>query len=160
VLRRPPPASDREAFLRLSRQRQEDTRPERLVRRLLAGLGHRFRLHNRDLPGSPDCANRTRRWVVFVHGCYWHHHPGCPRATVPKRNRAWWKEKFRDNRRRDARVAAALATDGYRVVTIWECECEDVVTLQKRLRHELPRPPARGRRSVDEKRARRPRRHA
>jgi DNA mismatch endonuclease (patch repair protein) len=106
----------------MRRQRQKDTQPEILVRRALHRLGHRFRVQNRDLPGSPDAANRKRRWAVFVHGCYWHAHEGCPRHTIPKRNRAFWLEKFRANRARDERAAAELREQGYRVFTIWECE--------------------------------------
>lgn len=137
---RPPPASDAETFRRLSRQRQKHTAPEVAVRRALFRLGHRFRIENRDLPGSPDAANRSRRWAVFVHGCFWHAHRGCSRATMPKRNRAWWEDKFHDNRARDRRVAAALRRDGYRVVIVWECETRDERTLEKRLRAALSRP--------------------
>ena len=121
----------------MSRQRQRDTRAEVLVRSLLHRLGHRFRASNRDLPGSPDAANRSRRWAVFVHGCYWHAHEGCPRHTVPRRNREFWEEKFAQNRARDARVAEQLRERGYTVVTIWECEVDAIPTLERRLRREL-----------------------
>ena len=122
----------------MERQRQADTAPELLVRRLLHRLGHRFRIGNRDLPGSPDAANRTRRWAVFVHGCYWHQHPECPRATVPKRNREFWEEKFRANRERDEQVTAELEIRGFTVLTVWECETEDSGALAERLSGELP----------------------
>jgi DNA mismatch endonuclease, patch repair protein len=122
----------------MQRQRQKDTRAEVLVRSLLHRLGYRFRVKNRDLPGSPDAANRSRRWALFVHGCYWHQHPGCPRATVPKRNREFWQGKFADNRDRDQRVAAQLEERGYTVVTVWECETEEPERLGERLRAELP----------------------
>jgi len=121
------------------RQKRSDTGPERIVRRILSVLGHRFRLANRDLPGSPDLANRSRKWAIFVHGCYWHQHRGCPRATIPKRNRDWWKAKFRDNRRRDERKTKALEAVGYTVVTVWECETQSTLALGRRLRRELPR---------------------
>lgn len=121
------------------RQKRSDTGPERVVRRILSALGHRFRLANRDLPGSPDLANRSRKWAIFVHGCYWHQHRGCPRATIPKRNRDWWKAKFRDNRRRDERKTKALEEEGYTVVTVWECETQSTLELGRRLRRELPR---------------------
>lgn len=121
------------------RQKRSDTAPERVVRRILSDLGHRFRLANRDLPGSPDLANRSRKWAIFVHGCYWHQHRGCPRATIPKRNRDWWKAKFRDNRRRDERKTRALEEEGYLVLTVWECETESAPELGRRLRRELPR---------------------
>ena len=133
-----PPPSDEAAFLRMSRQRQKDTQAEVLVRSLLHRLGHRFRAGNRDLPGSPDAANRSRRWAVFVHGCYWHAHEGCPRHTVPRRNREFWEEKFRANRARDARVVDELRERGFVVVTVWECELDQVDALERRLRRELP----------------------
>jgi DNA mismatch endonuclease, patch repair protein len=132
-----PPASDAETLRRMQRQRQKDTHAEVLVRSLLHRLGYRFRTKNRDLPGSPDAANRSRRWALFVHGCYWHQHPGCPRATLPKRNREFWEGKFADNRARDQRVAGELEADGYTVVTVWECETEESGRLEERLRREL-----------------------
>src|SRR5688500_11011359 len=113
VARGTPPSSDAAAFLRMSRQRQKDTHAEIVVRRLLHRLGHRFRTNNRDLPGSPDVANRARRWAVFVHGCYWHAHEGCPHHTLPRRNREFWLEKFAANRARDARVTRELLALGY-----------------------------------------------
>ncbi|MDA8021151.1 MAG: very short patch repair endonuclease [Thermoanaerobaculia bacterium] len=136
--KRGPAASDRETFLRMSRQRQKDTRPEILTRRILHRLGHRFRIANRDLPGSPDIANRHRRWAVFVHGCYWHRHEGCPRATTPKRNREFWMEKFEANQARDRRVADKLRNRGFTVLTVWECETRDLEALEERLGRELP----------------------
>jgi DNA mismatch endonuclease (patch repair protein) len=121
--------------------RQHGTSAEELVRALLAKLGHAFRTKNRDLPGSPDVANRTRRWAVFVHGCFWHSHAGCPRATVPKRNRAFWEEKFEQNRARDARMIAALRKLGYLVVILWECEIETRASVvERRLARRLPQP--------------------
>jgi len=88
-------------------------------------------VHNRDLPGSPDIANRARKWAVFVHGCFWHRHVGCKRTTTPTRNRSFWIEKFRANIARDARVQAVLRSEGYRVIVVWECETEDVIHLRK-----------------------------
>jgi DNA mismatch endonuclease, patch repair protein len=85
-------------------------------------MGHRFRVHNRGLPGSPDIANRSRKWVVFVHGCFWHRHAGCSRATTPRRNRDFWLAKFDANLARDERSVKALRLRGWKVVTIWECE--------------------------------------
>lgn len=111
--------------LRLSRQRQRDTGTEVLVRRLLHRLGFRFRVGGRGLPGRPDVANVSRGWAVLVHGCYWHHHAGCRRATVPTRNRAFWRAKFEANRARDRRVLRELRALGIRPVVVWECEIED-----------------------------------
>jgi DNA mismatch endonuclease Vsr len=119
---------------RLARIRQKDTAAEQAVRRVLRELGLRYRVRNRDLPGAPDAANRARRWVVFVHGCFWHSHAGCYRATVPKRNRDFWLTKFADNRARDLRVLRALRRRGYRALVVWECELDDVEKLARRLR--------------------------
>lgn len=132
-----PPASSADALRRMQMQRQRDTEPEILVRRLLHGLGHRFRVTNRDLPGSPDIANRAKKWAVFVNGCYWHAHEGCARHTIPKRNREFWLEKFEANRARDRRAVAQLEELGYKVVTVWECETEALGCLEGRLRCEL-----------------------
>lgn len=118
---------------RLARFGHETSGPERLVRRFLASLGLRFRVCNRDLPGSPDVANRSRKWAVFVHGCFWHHHPRCRRAAVPSRNRAFWLAKFRRNRARDHRVVSQLQADGFTVGVAWECEVNRVGVLQRRL---------------------------
>lgn len=103
------------------------------MRRVATALGLRYRTHNRDLPGAPDLANRARRWAIFVHGCYWHAHEGCARATVPKRNHHFWLAKFAANRERDARAVAALEARGYRVVTLWECELADATDVRRRL---------------------------
>jgi len=122
---------------RLARIRQRDTTPELAVRLAARSLGHHFRIHNRDLPGSPDVANRTRRWAIFVHGCFWHRHDGCPRTTTPKRNRAFWVEKFEANQARDRRARAALRRLGYRTVVVWECESERPARLRSKLERGL-----------------------
>jgi DNA mismatch endonuclease (patch repair protein) len=101
--------------------RQRGTAPELVVRSALRQLGHRYRLGNRDLPGSPDIANRRQRWVVFVHGCFWHRH-GCKATTTPTRNPEFWQAKFARNVARDRRVIEDLTARGYRVVVIWECQ--------------------------------------
>ena len=118
---------------RLARFGHETSRPEYLVRSVLSSAGLRFRTTNRDLPGSPDVANRSKKWAVFVHGCYWHHHAGCRRATVPTRNRAFWLAKFRDNRRRDRRVVSELEARGFTVAVVWECEMAKPRVLSQRL---------------------------
>lgn len=110
---------------RLAKIPQKNTGIERTVRSILNSWGLRFRLNNRDLPGSPDLANRTKQWAVFVNGCYWHHHENCRRATTPKTNRSFWLQKFRDNRARDSRVTRELGDMGYTCCTIWECEVKD-----------------------------------
>ena len=119
-------------------QKRRDTKPELVVRRLLFALGHRYRIASSTLPGAPDVSNRARGWAVFVHGCYWHHHPGCPRATIPKKNRAWWKAKFGRNQERDQRKINDLEALGLHVLVVWECETKDELTLRRRLRSDLP----------------------
>lgn len=114
--------TDTDTSARLARIPQRDTGPELAVRQVAHALGHRFRVRNHDLPGSPDLANRRRRWAIFVHGCFWHAHAGCARATLPKRNRKFWEAKLAGNRARDQRAVEALERDGWRVVTVWECE--------------------------------------
>ena len=123
---RPKPLEiDPESSARLAKIPQRDTSIELVVRRYLHRQGLRFRLSNRDLPGSPDIANRTHRWAVFVHGCFWHHHQGCKRATIPKRNRGFWVEKFRVNRIRDQRAVRELEDRGFNCVVLWECEIRE-----------------------------------
>lgn len=104
---------------------------------MLRGLGKGYTIRNRDLPGSPDIANRKRGWAIFVHGCFWHQHPGCRKATIPKQNAEFWAEKFAQNRLRDARQVAALAALGFSVIVVWECECRDRPALAARLESEL-----------------------
>jgi len=138
-----PAASSTDALRRMRTQRRGGTRPEQQIRRILTQLGYRYRLQNRRLPGSPDVANQRHRWAIFVHGCFWHAHPGCPRATLPKANRSWWEDKFRQNFERDARKQAELHALGYRVLVVWECElgCARSVadTLRRFLGGEIPR---------------------
>jgi DNA mismatch endonuclease Vsr len=111
-----------ETSARMRRIRQKDTKIEAAVALGLRDLGLHYRKNVRNLPGSPDFANKSKRWAVFVHGCFWHHHTGCHKATVPKSNRRFWLNKFRDNMRRDARCVRLLRREGYRVVVIWECQ--------------------------------------
>lgn len=110
---------------RLGRIRQSGTAAEESVRALLRELGVRTGRPRHRLPGSPDFVNLSAGWCIFVHGCFWHSHQGCKRATVPKRNRAFWMRKFADNRRRDARVVRALRSLGLRSLVLWECQCEE-----------------------------------
>jgi DNA mismatch endonuclease (patch repair protein) len=124
---------DDETSARMGRVRQRGTRPELIVRQLIHGLGHRYRVKNRDLPGSPDIANRSQGWAVFVHGCYWHRHPGCSKSTTPRRNRAFWKDKFRVNVERDRRALRQLRRMGYRTKVVWECQCSREQELGRRL---------------------------
>ena len=122
---------------RLGQVRQSSTKPELVVRSLVYKLGHRYRVRNRDLPGSPDLANRARAWAIFVHGCFWPSHEGCPKATVPKRNREFWLAKFKRNRERDLEVTAELLALGFKVLTVWECETREPPALKRRLNRAL-----------------------
>lgn len=117
--------TDAKTSRRLGRIPQRDTSIEREVRKQLHALGLRFRISNRDIAGSPDIANRRRKWAIFVHGCYWHHHDGCRRATIPKRNKDFWETKFKENRARDARAITELENSGFQCLVIWECEVKD-----------------------------------
>lgn len=111
---------------RMGRIRQKDTKIEALVGKVLRDAGLHYRKNVRRLPGSPDFANRSKRWAIFVNGCFWHHHTGCRKATVPKTNREFWLSKFMANRSRDARAIARLRADGYDVVLVWECEVDRI----------------------------------
>jgi DNA mismatch endonuclease (patch repair protein) len=105
--------------------RGRNTRPEVVVRSWLHQAGLRFRLHPNDLPGRPDLVLPRHNAAIFVHGCFWHRHPGCRFATTPASNKAFWRNKFRANVERDARQATALRQLGWRVFTIWECELDE-----------------------------------
>lgn len=116
----------------------KDTGPELVVRRLAHRLGYRFRLHRKDLPGTPDVVFPSRKSVMFVHGCFWHGHK-CPRGKAPSSNVAFWRRKIEKNRRRDARCEKQLRTDGWKVLTLWECETKNEGKLGKKLSRFLER---------------------
>lgn len=101
--------------------RGKDTKPEVRVRQYLHGQGFRYSLHRRDLPGRPDLVLPKYHAVVFVHGCFWHAHPGCRYATTPSTRRDFWTTKLAANRERDARAVRELTVQGWRVVVVWEC---------------------------------------
>ncbi len=117
----------------MARVRQRGTAAEVVVATSLRSLGAHYRVNVRGLPGSPDFANRKRKWAVFVHGCFWHHHVGCNRATIPKSNKKFWREKFAANGRRDRRAVLDLRRFGYRVAVIWECETSDDDLVRRKL---------------------------
>lgn len=103
------------------------------VRRAAYKLGLRFRLHRADLPGKPDLVFPKYRVALFVHGCFWHRHPGCAKATTPKSRTQYWEEKFIANRKRDVDTAETLRKDGWKVVIVWECETRDLPSLYGRI---------------------------
>jgi DNA mismatch endonuclease (patch repair protein) len=117
----------------MGRVRQAKTAPEEAVAAWLRGRGVRYRRNVRTLPGRPDFANQRAGFAIFVHGCYWHRHPGCDRATTPTRNRAFWLEKFSANVARDAARIAELERAGFRAITVWECETDNATTLDEKL---------------------------
>ncbi|MDE2982790.1 MAG: DNA mismatch endonuclease Vsr [Gemmatimonadota bacterium] len=117
----------------MARIRGRDTKPEMIVRRIAHGLGFRFRLYRKDLPGSPDLVFPKHRSVIMVHGCFWHRHPGCKYATSPKTRARFWEEKFEGNVVRDRRNEAALRELGWRVMVIWECETGDHGAVAERI---------------------------
>lgn len=108
-----------------------NTRPEIRVRKALHALGYRFRIHRKDLPGKPDIVLPKHNLVLFVHGCFWHQHPGCYLASKPKTREEFWKAKFEANRLRDKRNQLALEEMGWRVEVIWECQTLDPGGLDK-----------------------------
>lgn len=106
----------------MSRIRARNTGPELRLRSLLHREGFRFRLHAKRLPGSPDIVLPKYRTVIFIHGCFWHRHPGCRNATMPSTRQEFWREKLDGNVSRDLRNQGALEAAGWTVLTIWECE--------------------------------------
>ena len=120
---------------------QSDTGPEVLVRSLLHRAGFRFRKNVRAMPGSPDVVLPRYRTVVFVHGCFWHQHHGCKRATRPASNTAYWDAKLARNVERDRTKADELMAQGWRVIVVWECETSDLPALAGRLEAEIRQRP-------------------
>jgi len=117
----------------MARVRSGDTKPELLIRKLLHGLGYRYRVSPRELPGKPDIAFTRRRAAIFVHGCFWHGHDCKRGARPPKANSAYWSAKIARNRERDAHVQAKLRALRWTVLTLWECELGDRPQLERRL---------------------------
>lgn len=118
-----------------------DTEPELVVRRRIWRMGFRYRLHVRALPGTPDIVLSRLRKVIFVHGCFWHRHPRCRRASLPKTNVAFWRKKLARNAERDAEAVLALREGGWKVLVIWQCETRDLRTLDRKLQRFLSAPP-------------------
>lgn len=117
---------------RMRRIRGRDTTPEMTVRSFVHALGFRYRLSDRRLPGSPDLVFRSRRKVIFVHGCFWHRHGRCALARLPKSRLDFWKPKLEGNKRRDARNRRALTALGWSSLVIWECELQDPLSVMFR----------------------------
>jgi len=118
---------------RMQAVKQFDTKPEMIVRAALRRLGIHYRLHKRDLPGKPDIVMASRRSVIFVHGCFWHGHESCRRASIPVKNAASWAQKVTGNHLRDERNVGALRGGGWRVLVLWECGVRDDEKLRRSL---------------------------
>lgn len=117
----------------MAQVKSEHTKPEMMVRRLLHGLGYRYRLHRTDLPGRPDLTFPSKRKVVFVNGCFWHTHENCANVRVPSSNQDYWLAKLSRNRARDERNLALLKQSGWSAAVVWECQLKDLETLTKRM---------------------------
>lgn len=113
--------------------RSKDTRPEMIVRRLVHALGFRYRLHCSDLPGKPDLVFRSKKKVIFVHGCFWHGHKSCSKARLPKSRVDFWRSKRENNTRRDARVKRALNRKGWSYMVVWQCQLKEIEEVSERL---------------------------
>lgn len=115
----------------------KDTTPERIVRKTAHRIGFRFRLYRKDLPGKPDLVFPSKRKVIFVHGCFWHQHLGCPRSRRPSSNQVYWEKKLERNKVRDSSVIECLKGIGWEALVIWECQTLDQSWLENELRRFL-----------------------
>ena len=113
--------------------RTRDTKPEITVRRLTHRMGYRYRLHVKELPGCPDMVFKSLNKAIFVHGCFWHAHENCPKGTMPKSRRSFWKPKLESNRRRDKRVRDKLRRMGWKSIVVWECELSNLDRLRRKI---------------------------
>lgn len=117
----------------MSRIRSKDTRPEKVVRSLLHQMGYRFRLHVKSIPGTPNIVLPKFKTVIFVHGCFWHRHPGCRFAYTPKSRVDFWMKKFEQNVSAHEKATGELKDQGWRVFVIWECDLSDLDSLGRKL---------------------------
>lgn len=126
------PLTPQQRSERMSRVRSRDTKPELCIRRLVHGMGYRYRLHRKGVPGTPDLVFSSRKKVIFVHGCFWHLH-GCTHYRMPQTRREFWLKKLEANAQRDQRVLVELANLGWESLVIWECELRDFASLRARI---------------------------
>ena len=117
----------------MSAIKSKNTKPEIAVRKVLHSMGYRFRLHGKDLPGSPDIILPKYKTVIFVHGCFWHRHENCKYATTPKTREEFWNNKFRSNIERDLEIHEKIKNLNWRSVVIWECETKNMKNLREKI---------------------------
>lgn len=121
----------------MSKIKQKDTKPEKLLRKAIHRAGFRFRKNVKNLPGKPDIVLPKYKTVIFVHGCFWHRHD-CKRGhSIPSNRKKFWIEKFRKNVERDAEKQKLLKEEGWKVIVIWECELKDMDKVLSKLKKEL-----------------------
>ena len=113
--------------------KSKNTKPEIKVRKVLHSMGYRFRLHSKDLPGSPDIVLPKYKTVIFVHGCFWHRHENCKYASTPKTRKEFWESKFKVNVKRDLEIQEKIKNIEWRSVVIWECELKNLDQLLMKL---------------------------
>ena len=117
----------------MAKVKSKDTKPEMIVRKLIFSLGYRYRLHSKNLPGNPDLVFAGRKKIIFIHGCFWHRHEGCRRATTPQSRKEYWDQKFGRTLQRDKANLEELKSLGWDCLVIWECELKDQEFLAKRV---------------------------
>ena len=117
----------------MSAIKSKNTKPEIKVRKILHSMGYRFRLHSKDLPGSPDIVLPKYKTVIFVHGCFWHRHENCKYASTPKTRKEFWNKKFTENKKRDSEIQEKIKNLNWRSVVIWECETKNLENLRDKI---------------------------
>ena len=117
----------------MSAIKSKNTKPEIKVRKVLHSMGYRFRLHSKDLPGSPDIVLPKYKTVIFVHGCFWHRHENCKYASIPKTRQEFWNKKFEENIKRDSEIQDKIKNLNWRSVVIWECETKNIENLRDKI---------------------------
>ena len=119
--------------MNMSAIKSKNTKPEIKVRKVLHSMGYRFRLHSKDLPGSPDIVLPKYKTVIFVHGCFWHRHDNCKYASTPKTRKEFWNKKFTENKKRDSEIQEKIKILDWRSVVIWECETKNIENLRDKI---------------------------
>lgn len=137
MARRLDPLSPSERSERMRRVRATDTEPEMIVRRLVHGMGYRYRLHRRDLPGKPDMVFPSKGKIIFVHGCFWHRHGHCKLTRLPRSRVDFWRQKLEGNHARDIRIRRRLRGLGWDILVVWECQLRNIDALTARIREFL-----------------------